>query len=56
MGVGECNDGWNGSGSLKGEGLANELVGVDEQVWGDSEFVGEGEGQVGVGGAGEHDG
>ena len=54
MGVGECNDGWNGSGSLKGEGLANELV--DEQVLEDSEFVDEGEGQVSVGGAGEHDG
>ena len=56
MGVGECNDGWNGSGSLKVEGLANGLVGGDEQVLEDSEFVGEGEGQVGVGGAGEHDG
>ena len=56
MGVGECNDGWNGSGSLKGEGLANGLVGGDEQVLEDSEFVGEGEGQVDVGGVVEHDG
>ena len=53
MGVGVYNDGWNGSGSLKEEGLANELVGVDEQVLGDG--VGVGEEQVGVGEVGEHD-
>ena len=54
MGVGACNDGWNGSDSLKVEGLANELVGVDERALGDGGDVGEG--QVGVGEVGEHDG